>query len=98
MRNAIPPETEEQLQVWNAARLDMLETQEEIKILEARVKCLRDQMDSVPQRLENIIFNLEQPLGLKIGEDYVVVIQDPCNDRFVIQTVDFNLCQEIANS
>ncbi len=98
MRNAIPPETEEQLRVWNTARLGIVDTQEEIKILEERIKCRRDQMDDVARRLENILFNLERPIGLKIDDDYVVAIRDPYNDNFVIQTINFDLRREITDS
>lgn len=98
MRNMIPPETEEQLKVWNAARLEILDTQEGIETLETRLECLRDRMHNVSRRLENVLFNLEQPIGLKIDEDYVVAIQDPSSGDFVIQTVNFDLRQEIADA
>ena len=95
MRNTIPPETEEQLKAWNVARLEMVKTREEIDELNARLVSLHEHMESVSRRLENILFNLEQPIGLKIGDDYVVVIQDPRSDNFVIQTVNFDLRQEL---
>lgn len=98
MRNTIPPETEEQLRVWNAARLETVKVRKEIDELNTRLVSLHERMDDVSRRLENILFNLEQPIGLKIGEDYVVVIQDPCSDNFTVQTVNFDLRQEIADS
>jgi len=54
-------------------------------------------MGYIPCKLEDTLFNLSQPLGLKIGDDYVVV-QDPHRDNFVIQTIDFNLREEIKAS
>jgi len=91
MRNTIPPETEEQLKAWNADRLEMIKVQKEIDELNTKLVGLHEHMEGVSRRLENILIDLEQPLGLKIGEDYVVIIQDPCSDVFTIQTVNFDL-------
>ncbi len=78
---------------WNAARLRIANARGGIAKLEAEVRCLSDQMSDISHRLENILFNLDQPIGLKIDEDYVVV--DTGSDSFVIQTVDFNLREEL---
>ncbi len=98
MRSTMPPEIEEQLKIWNDARLETVKVRKEIDELNTRLVSLHERMDGVSRKLENILFNLEQPIGLKIGEDYVVVIQDPYSDDFTIQTVNFDLRQKIANS
>ncbi len=98
MRNTLPPETEEQLKVWNAARLETVKVRKEIDELNTRLVSLHERMDGVSRKLEIILFNLEQSIGLKIGRDYVVVIQDPHSGDFTIQTVNFDLRQEIADS
>ncbi len=95
MKNTMIPEIEEQLKGWNKARLEIIEVRGEIERIQIRAKYLQGQMDSVALKLENTLFNLEQPFGLKIGGDYIVVIQDPQTDNFVIQTVDFNLREEL---
>jgi tetrahydromethanopterin S-methyltransferase subunit G len=94
----VVPGTEKLLQEWNDDRLEMIKVQKEIANLEARVKCLRERMDNVPRRLENTLFRLEQPLGMKIGDDYIVVIHADHDDSFHIQVVDFNLREEIKSS
>lgn len=98
MMNTIPPETEEQLKAWNDARLEIMTNHEGIEKLKARVVYLRDRMNDVERRLEDAIINLEQPIGLKIGEDYIVVIQDPHSTDCTIQNVNFNFRQEIIDS
>jgi phosphopantetheine adenylyltransferase len=98
MRNTIPPKTEKQLKEWNDARLEIMTNQRGIENLEARIKYLRDRMDDITRGLENVIYDLEQPLGLRIGDDYVVLIQDSRDDSIVIQTVNFNFRQEIIDS
>ena len=82
---------------WNNLRLDRENVKAEIAALETRVECLGDRMRSVHRSIESDLFFIEQPYGLKIGEDYIIVIRDSDQDVFTIQTVDFNLREEIAN-
>ena len=82
---------------WNTLRLEREDVQDEIKALEARVDCLSDRMIDIKRAIESELFFIEQPYGLRIEDDYVVVIRDEERDQFTIQTVDFNLREEIAN-
>jgi phosphopantetheine adenylyltransferase len=91
-------EVAELLRHWNDDRLEMVQVQERIANFQARVDVLRDRMDEVPSQLESILFGLAQPIGLRIHDDYIVVVEDDHTDCFVIQTVDFSLREGIINS
>ncbi len=84
-------EVVELLRHWNDDRLEMIKVRERIANFQARVDSLRDRMDGVPTQLENILFSLDQPIGLRIEDDYIVVIHDDSTDHFIIQTVNFTL-------
>jgi hypothetical protein len=98
MKKALKIATEKLLKEWNDDRLEMIKVRVEIAFLEARVEYLQNRMDDVPRRLENTLFRLDQPLGMKIEDDYIVVIHDERDDSFHIQVVDFNLREEIKSS
>jgi phosphopantetheine adenylyltransferase len=91
-------EVAELLRHWNDDRLEMIQVKERIANFQARVDALQDRMDGVPTQLENILYSLKQSIGLRIEDDYIVVIEDDHTDCFVIQTVDFDLREEILNS
>ena len=91
------PETTRIITKWHQDRLDVSDLKKQIHALTVDVATLEKRMGQATIDLENTLFSLEQPLGLKIGDDYVVVVQDTRSDDFVIQVVDFNLREEIKN-
>jgi hypothetical protein len=93
----VEPETVELLTIWNADRHEIDEIREEIKNHEARIDYLQNRMEGIPRTLANTLFRLDNPIGVKIEGDYIVVIHDEDTDHFTIQTVDFNLREEIKN-
>jgi len=91
------PETTRLLTQWNQDRLAVQKLRERLHAIAADIALVEKRMGSIPIALEGSLFSMEQPLGLKIGDDYIVVIQDTQSDEFSIQVVDFNLREEIAN-
>jgi hypothetical protein len=91
------PETTQLLTWWNRDRLELLSLQRRMANLRSEEIVLRERMGKVPIQLESNLFTLDQPLGLKIDGDYIVVVQDTHSDDFVIQVVDFNPREEIKN-
>jgi hypothetical protein len=85
------------LNKWNDLRIERLGVKASIATLETRVDQIEDQMRSVHIAVEGDLYFIEQPYGLKIGDDYIVVIRDAEQEEFTIQVVDFNLLEEIKN-
>lgn len=95
------PEVKALLVRWHHLRQLIGGANEEIKSVRSDIKSFQAEMDSIPCRLGDVLFNLDEEIpGLKIGDDYVVVTGSPYVDdnNFVIQIVNFELLEEIKAS
>ena len=90
-------ELKEALVTWNDTRLVSDKITAEIEALKERRRELCDRMEKAVTLVETCLpgdFD-EEPLGLKIGDDYIVVVSyDTC---VCVQVVDFNLREEIIS-
>ena len=74
---------------WNTLRLEQVGVKEAIKTLETRVECLSEEMHDIQRGIETELFFIEQPYGVKIDGDHIIVIHDDQRDEFTIQVIDF---------
>jgi len=95
------PEVKALLVRWHQLRQNIGEVNREINARNLEIEGLQEEMDSIPRRMGDVLFDLDEEIpGLRIGDDYVVVTGSPYIDdnNFVIQTVKFELLEEIKAS
>jgi len=95
------PEVKALLVRWHHLRQEIGQINEEINARKSEIKDLQEEMDCIPRQMGDVLFDLDEEIpGLRIGDDFVVVTGSPYIDdnNFVIQTVNFELLEEIKAS
>ena len=84
------PEVKTLLLQWLSARALVKKQDQLIASYEDDRQSFVEQMNEIPRKLEDLLCNLEEPLGLRVNDEYIIVIQDQRSSDFAIQIVDFN--------
>lgn len=86
-KSKMTPEVKRLLYNWNQARIESVEVAAAIQKLTHQQNILQKEMSFIEQKLEDVLIEIEEPIGLKIDGNYIVVVQDGC--YFNVNTVDF---------
>jgi hypothetical protein len=92
-RQEMTPEIMKQLVKWNDARRERNGTQAGIDTLRERALELDEQMRTIETIVNRSIPELDSPVGVKIGDDFVVVID--YNSCVGIEVIDFKTSEEL---